>query len=406
MGPVAVAHAQDPITKVPVYARNHKGFTPLGLRLGRLTLSPSVQVEEQYFSNLYLTDKNTVNDTATVTTPSLAGHMDLGRHALDFSATADIARYADQKRENYEDLRLDAAGNFELRHDLKLKVEGAHAQLHEARADATNLDAAESPTTFALNRLRGQLTYKPNRLALSFISQVTDRSFDDNRNLATGTPLIESDRDSTAYKTGVEVAYDVSPAITPFVGVSRTRTSYDNREFVAGSGFTGRNKDNDAYGAEAGFRFNYHDLILGTFSAGYGFSRYDQEGVDETSAMTAKAAVTWLMTPLTTVDFHLDRDLDLGADVTGGLVSTTAGIKLSHELRRNLVLGFGVGQKWRSFEGSPRQDATTSGSLDLDYKLGPRLSVGGSLIHSRREGEGGSEDYKSNAVMLRVKGKF
>ena len=400
------AGAQEDVTKVPVYARQHKGFTPLGLRLGRLTLAPSLQVEEQYFDNLYLTDKNTVSDRATVTTPSVSGHVDLSRHSLDFSAKADIARYADKTRENYEDLELTAGGNFEILRDLKLRIDGTHAQMHEARQDATTIDEAESPATYALNRMRGKLTYKPNRLALSLIGQVTERSFDDNRILATGVPLIQSDRDSVAYKTGVEVGYDISPSLTPFIGVSRTRTVYDNRTYVPGSGFTGAIKDNDAYGAEAGINFNYHDLVLGTFAAGYGFTKPDQAGVEEAKTATARANVTWLMTPLTTVDFHLNRDIDLGADITGGLVATEAGIKLSHELRRNLILGFGVGQKWRSFEGSPRQDATASGSLDLDYKLGPRLSVGGSLIHSRREGEGGSEDYKSNAIMFRVKGQF
>ena len=90
---------------------------PLGVRAGSSLIFPKVELGTAYDDNVFATENNEEGDFLFQVLPTVTVQSDFSRHALKFSAGADIGRYADQTSENYIDYFFTGGGRFDVTGD-------------------------------------------------------------------------------------------------------------------------------------------------------------------------------------------------------------------------------------------------------------------------------------------------
>ena len=115
--------------------------------------------------------------------------------------------------------------------------------------------------------------------------------------------------------------------------------------------------------------------------------------------------MSWSPTQLTTVTFNVARTIE--ESIRRDAVSyqrTTGGLRVDHELLRNVIIGGEVRADRREYT-SPNQNAT-DGVVEVSgrWLLNRSLSVSGTYAYNRRiEATGGAFEFERNLVQLRLR---
>ena len=204
-------------------------------------------------------------------------------------------------------------------------------------------------------------------------------------------------RDYNSYGLGLRTGYIVSPRISVFTQVDGDLVRYDE----------GGDNDDSSNGIDAlaGVEVDFNRLIVGEASIGYGWRTYENDDFDDTDGLAANLGITWTPTQLTTVDFFGSSAIDestvvFEGDQASGELNQVIGVRVDHDLRRNIVLSASTSYERGDFQETSRTDHTFRAGGGISYLINRNLSVDATYNFSNRDSDDNDSEYTRNIFRI------
>jgi len=320
---------------VSVLQRPHPGYEAQGIREGAFMIWPKLTSTVEYNNNIFALNSDKVGDTVWHVSPELDATSNWSRHALSAYARTTINRFDNNSGENTEDYSVGAQGRLDVLRTAQINSGLNWSQLTEPRTSATSIGQAH-PVQYDLSSVFVSGAREFNRLRLSTRFDAQNFLYLDRTG---NTP--QNDRDHTLYVLTGRADYAVSPDTAVFVQLAGNdrnyRLSATPSVLAAYPGF--QNRDSNGLEALVGANFELSALVRGEIGVGYLNQSYDNKNFKDISGLGARAQVEWFPTQLTTVTVTGSRTIeDAGIIGASGYLSANAGVKVDHELLRNVIL--------------------------------------------------------------------
>ena len=354
-----------------------------------------------YDDNIYATDVNETDDFITTLKASVDVNSNWSRHALNVNAGVTDYLYADNSDEDSVDWNLGINGLIDVTRDTQINGGLTYQQLHEDRGDPNAVAAASEPTSYSLLTGTAGLDQRFNRVTARVSGTYNEYDYDDV--VSTVGVVIDQDyRDRSETGEALRLGYDVSPDTNVFVQGSLNQRSYDQSPPVVAV-----NRDSDGYAVVAGSDFRLSNLLQGEIFAGFQSQSYDDPTLSEVSGLAYGASVEWYATPLTTVTLDATSSIEETTTVgASGFVSNSVGLRIDHELLRNVLLNGTVSYATNDYEGIARTDDTIRAGLGVDYLLNRNFTLGLGYDYKDRDSNTAGNDYTVNQVGFTLTGKL
>ena len=378
------AYSQEPDPNVPVTARPRPDFDPLGIRAGGFLIYPSVTVGSSYDDNVFATKDDTKDDFIFNFLPQVVVRSNFPRHAIAWTTEADIARYVTETDEDYEDFGTALNGRLDITRSNRLTAGAAFARGHDSRDDPEDLgvDVTDEPSKYY--DYGGVLGFQQdfNRVNFGLLGNFDRRDYTDGD---------EGDRDRDLFGGRLRAGYFVSPRINAFVQGGFRREVRDQD--------TGR--DNNVYSATVGTEIDFTGLLFGEVNAGWSLQEFDESDVDSENGFTYGANLTWNPTGLTSV--RLDGEGGFQpSDVGSSRLESEIGLRIDHELLRNLLIGGQVRYSRDDFQDANRVDNRIDVGPSITYFVNRNFSVGANYVFTTRDSDESEREFDRNVITLRV----
>ena len=110
------------------------------------------------------------------------------------------------------------------------------------------------------------------------------------------------------------------------------------------------------------------------------------------------------MTPLTTIRVEAaSRVEETTTPGASGFLDQSAGLRVDHELMRNVIVGARASYANQDYEGVARSDDVIRAGLGLDYLINRNFSVGLGYDYTDRDSNVPGLDYTRNEFGLTLK---
>jgi hypothetical protein len=376
-------------------------FAPLGLRLGSVTLKPSITTSGGYDTNPQRSAGATKGSYFGRYEGDVSVQSDWNVHELRGRLRGGYSQYftqSDASRPDAEgglDLRLDATRDTRILLESRLKLDTQRPGSPDLNASVTG-----RPLTYAYGGSVG-VTHDINRLQLSLRGSV-DRYDYENAQLTSGATLSQADRNQTQYQLRLRAGYELTPGIKPFV-----QGEIDTRQFDQKVDSNGYERSSNGAGASVGSSFEISRQLTGEFSAGFQDRKYEDPRLKNLRGPVGDVAILWTPTPLTTVT--LRGTAELGDTTIAGSSGTTArriNLEVAHALRRNLIVT-GITTFGRThYEGEGLTEDFTSLGVRLEYKLTRTFAIRAGFTHERLTSTQPGSDYTANVSQVGLRVQF
>jgi hypothetical protein len=398
---VPCAQAQDVDRYETVQNRSRPELDPPGVRLGGLTLFPSIDLGYHDVDNIFADDTNEQDDTILKLHPRLNLRSGWSRHQLRVGADLLVARYSDFDKEDYEDLRLWAEGRLDFSMGA-LSLAARHSDLHEDRSSPDD-DRPIEPTEFSTDSFAARYRFETGANFAEAGVQIITLDFDNAMSL-TG-PINNDDRDRDSIEFTVRGGRQLSSDYSGFVEVRAEQIDYD-QEFDD----DGRRRSSDTVEILAGTTLDLAGRWFGEVFAGYRSRDYDDPMFQTADGATFGADVTWNVTGLTTLNFSGSREIDSTTIVgASGIEVTRFGIEVDHELLRNLIISLAAVASTENFEGIDRDDDIQRFAAQAKYMMNRNLYLTGGVEHRKRDtspATSGGREYGITTLFIEVRGQL
>ncbi|MFN3933038.1 MAG: outer membrane beta-barrel protein [Parvibaculum sp.] len=383
---------------VSVRERVRPGYDAVGVRAGAFTIFPSASVKGTYSDNIYATDTNTESDFITTLGARVSAVSSWSRHALNLRAGVGQQLYSDNNDEDRLDWDAGANGRIDITRDTNISGGLSYAQLHEDRSAPNAIGNAAEPTEYSLFEGDVALNHRFNRVTTRIGATYANYDYDTVPLFGGGTLNLDA-RDREHYTQFLRLGYDVSPDTNVYVQGTLNQRRYDLTPPAVVL-----NRDSDGYAVVAGTEFRLTNLAQGGLYVGYHEQDYDDPTLPKITGLDYGASIDWFVTPLTTVRFEaastVEETIAAGAS---GYTDNSFGVRVDHELMRNVILGGRVGLAKLDYEGITRSDDVTSAGLSVDYLLNRNFSLRLGYDYSDRDSNVLGLDYTRNEVGLTLK---
>ncbi len=383
--------AATPLRRHPA---DEDSYAPLGIRLGGLTLYPTLGEAVGYDSNPNRTQVRR-DSFVSQTEVELRLQSDWSRHELTGFLRGAYNAYPG----NPEASRPEGAGRVGLRLDVARDTQ-VNAELRylidTQRPDSPDLNftVRTRPLIFSEGATLG-VTERFNRLVAS-LQGTLDRTDFEAARLTSGALLDQSDRNITQYGLRGRLGYELSPGFVPFVEALADTRVYDRR--VDFSGFA---RSSDGIGGRVGSTIEITRLITGEVSAGAIRRSYDDRRLPDLTSPVADATVSWAATPLTTVRASAQASVD-ETTVSGanGVRVLRGAIEVAHALRRNLIVTAGITASDYDYSGVAIREHGFGATARADYKLNRLIGIRASYNYERLDSSLPGSSYATNVFLL------
>jgi hypothetical protein len=378
---------------------DEKPFDPVGVRLGDMTLLPTIEGDVGYASNPSQLAGPSKGSAYESTQAGLSFQSDWARDELKGSLTGGYADYFNSHQSDAPNASGTIDGRLDVTRDLSLDGE---ARLNIAAQTAGSVTL---PTGIVLAGNARPLieTYGATLGGAQRFGDLTlslhgalDRTDFQNATLADGSLEDLASDDFTAWGLRARAAYQISPVIAPFV-----ETVIDTRRYDSLIDFTGFERNSNGALARAGATLALSGQLTGEASLGYGERQYKDARLPELNAPLIDASLIWTATPLTTITLKTNTTL---ADTTNagdsGAVSRSYTVDVSHALLRNLTIGANAGFATDVYAGAPLHDSTTSYGLRADYNVTRDIVLRASATHAQFTSSAANSNYIANVFLL------
>lgn len=385
------------IRGVGVRDRARPDYDALGIRVGQFLAYPELDLGSSYESNIFGDTHNPKDDFLFEITPSLRVESDWANHELGVHATGTIDRYVDTSSQNTEDFDVGADGRLDI--DRTANVSGAfdYGRVTESQIDSDFGAALNKPIQYNLAKFQVGAHKQFNRLTLDGTFVRAHYSYDNSS--GGGVISVRQLNRNVSVATG-RASYEVSPDTSIFLqGV------YNTRSYRLKPPETPINRDSQGYDATLGARFMLTNLIRAEIAGGY-LGQYFKDGPrSSVQRPSVRGKIEWFPTALTTVTANIDRKVEDSDTVTAqAYIDFGGGLRIDHELRRNIILTLQGHYDNDSYIGIDRTDQVKVGQVYATYQLNREvgLELGYTRTGRSSSGPDGGRDYVDNVVSLTV----
>ncbi|MGB0720810.1 MAG: outer membrane beta-barrel protein [Gammaproteobacteria bacterium] len=365
-----------------------------GIRMGSFIANPSLMVRGAYDDNIFFQTNNTTDDLVTTISPAVNVTSNWENHLVKIDTGMDIIRYADSTAENAEDYWFTPSARIDVSRQTQINLSLDLRHGHEGRGDANAVNG-DSPTETDTGAFSAEVEHRPGRFFLIGSAEYKNRSFD-NVNTSTGVPINNQDRDRDEQIVSATLGYEIQPGYNAFVRGTASDFDYDSA--VDDNGF---NRDSSGVTAELGVELDLSGTVNGEIALGATNRDYDDARFDDTNSWSTRSQLFWQMSPLTTFVFNASRSISESTELNAsGFLSTSFGVAMAHELRRNVVLEANVFVTENDFEGIARTDDLFGGTLSATWDINRNFHAGASYEYSERESDVAAVEYERNLFMI------
>lgn len=366
-----------------VAERPRPDYDPLGWRFGGFTVSPTVDVGATHTDNLFASETNTQSDLITFVRPAVTVSSNWSRHSVVADANIENVSHQDFSSEDATNSSLGLAGRVDVRRTTQIGGALRYSQTAEARSAPDSPTIAGEPVDIKTKSARVYVQQQFNRLRLSASADQADIDYEDVSDGMGGV----IDQDVRDHQTRVLTArgeYAISPRVAVLGQASFGETEYDT---------TGVARDSEERTYLIGANFDLTRLARGEVAVGYFDREWSGSTAGSSSGLAVQANVDWFPTELTTVAFSASRNTeDSWLGLAESYVSTRTGVRVDHELLRNVILSGGLEGTRREYSGIERDDDVLTADLGVRYLMNRRLVLGGGYRYEESTSNGADRD--------------
>lgn len=387
---VALAQRGVPVTEKP-----RPDYDAQGIRSGGMVIKPELTLGLEYNDNIYATKDNKESDWITIIAPRIKVDSNWTRHALGFDAGLKGGIYASESDENYLDAHIRLSGRMDVLRESFFSALASFERLHEERGERDVSGTWKEPSVY--NRSMGNLSYLHGIGKVSLNAGVGITNLDyQSVDLIGGGSDSQDLRDRNIYNVNARMAYELLPNVLPFLAAQYEWRKYDKSE---------ARRDSDGYRIGVGTGFDLGGVTTGEIFAGYMHQDYDHR--DNISGAWYGLSLLWNVTEMTSVQASVESSVkETTVANAAGINAVDAGIRIDHELLRNLLVG--------AFFDYTYDDYKSVDITDKYYTVGPRvtylwnrnLSLGAEYSHKKKDSTPSTRDYTENKFMISLTGKF
>lgn len=368
-----------------VTERGQPEFDPEPVRIGTFNVDATLGASVEYNDNVFASPTNEESDTILRLNPTVDARSNWTSHELAAGVNVDHREFTENGSETATDYgaylngRLDVTRNFQLR----AGVDGTHVT--EPRYAAASFAGAE-PASFDAAGAFVSALYRQDRFQVEGTVGVSEQEYDQ---------ASQQLRNNQNTYVATRVSYAISPDVAVFVRARRDEQDYDFSD-----------REGTRTTVDAGVNFELAAPFRGEIAVGSFEDDRDSAAYTDTSGLNVAANVQWFPTQLTTVTFSANRGaFDPGLVNSATAVSTAYGIRVDHELLRNLLLFGTVRQESAEYEGIDREDTATSVALGAAWKLNKnaRVEVQAGTRMQDSSGIGAGPEMNQNVISAGIR---
>jgi hypothetical protein len=394
--PVYTAAEQKRLTDHRRGLRDADPWAPLGLRLGSITVLPSIEESVGYDTNPNQTQVGKKGSRESRTDAEIKLQSDWSSHELTGDLRGGYSYYPDVRGAN----RPDGDGKVDLRldatKDLNFIFEGRGAVTTQqpGSANLPSTSVVGRPLVWAFGGSVGTI-YHPGYWTFSLRGNV-DRTVYENAKLSDGTTLFQSDRDMTQYELRARLGYDVTPAFKPIVEGRVDTRQYD--VIVDSSGF---DRTSNGFAALGGAGFELTRTLTGEILSGYGERSYKDPRLKDIKGPLTEGSLIWSATPLTTVTLKGSTQfVETTIAFSPGAIEHQIGLEVSHALFRNLIITGTLNWTRDAYQENIERDTTVAAGVKAEYKLTRNLVIKGSFLHTQETSNVPGRGFTENTYLV------
>lgn len=397
------ADAQERGSRLEAELETPPKLPAVGARLGAFRAFVGGTAGATYDDNIYAQDGAKVDDVYFKLSPNVKVSSDTSRYKLNLAAGLDRYEYSDRTSESRTDWNVNGDILTELLRDTTVSLNSGFRRATEERGSPDSPVTAVSPVRYEAFTAGGGFSREVGRLQARTVADYQVLNYDDGRQ-GNGAIINNDDRDRKTLSGGGELSYSFSPGYRIFARALLDRVWY--RLPVDDNGY---NRDARGYRLTGGLKFDVTSVIDGGIFAGYMHRSYKDIAFADYSGIAYGANIRWAPTRLTTVRFAANRDVQETTQIGyRGYVSTDFGVRVEHELRREITLKLGARYAKNRYLLSSvvpaggalvhRDDDLYYANAGVDYLLNRQFSVGFGWDYVKRSSNAVASDYSRNKV--------
>lgn len=399
----SAGHAQGDPPPSPA-DRYHAEYEPVGGRIGSIMLHPSAEARIEYNDNTLALPQGGPDDVILTTRAELNAKTLWKRHELEATAYAEQSLHARSTSEDALEGGIKTAGIYDISRAASFRASLASDFLAEDRLSITNFGQARKRTRYSRLSAAAAFDYRPGRFKLNTDLQAQRLDFHDATGV-NGLPIDQDYRDSMYVRASTTASYDVSPRVAVLVRGQVDRLDYTRGDAAADA----LDRDSTGYAIEGGVRLDLSNLIFGEVRVGYLHRKADDALIPSASGLSFGANLRWDITPLTTIRFFADRQIEEGGSaLNSGNLRSQARLTVEHELLRNLIV---EAQARAAQVRTVGEIHAKANEIDLrlgaTYLVNRRWRIFGSLRRfDRNSDDGFYRTFKQNQVTVGLRAVF
>ena len=393
--PAQVLSPQDSARGVTVESRARTDFDPMGMRLGGFRLDGRGEVGGGYDSNLFGRSSNAKSSPLASQSGLMTLNSDWSRHALGSLLSVSSRQYPQRGSIDWTDYAVGTQGRYDLGEGGRIEGRYRHSREH---LDIYNVDVQgagiSKPVPYTSDDVQAALSQRFNRFSAFTAAQYRTYHF---RDVMLGGTRNRMSQQSYQVAIGtLGSSYQVMPGREVVTTLRLQDTSYFDR--------SARGRDSITYEGTAGFIYDLDGVWQGRMNLGWRQRDYSSPQLKALAGLAADGALIWLPSYMTNVSLNVARTIEESIRANAvGYTRTTGGIRLDHELLRNIILTGDLRLDHRSYQ-SPTQVATDiTTALGLRWLINRNMALSAGYAQTRRlRGAGGINDYIRNIADLRL----
>ncbi|NNC78050.1 MAG: outer membrane beta-barrel protein, partial [Woeseiaceae bacterium] len=391
---------------------SHPELEPRGVRRGGYVIMPQILYWLRYTDNVFATENNTESSFVSEIIPQVTANSDWNNHALNFKFDAQISRNHEFSSEDYEDWNLAIDGVVDISRDTTFASGIGFGREHIERSAPDDANGTE-PTAYDQGQLFARYTHGANRLVTQINLNLVRKEYDDVDAIRLGVPvrLDNSDQDRTESSLRWRGGYRYLENEQVFISLEAFDRDYDEPR-----NFSDQDQSSTGFEFLAGASFAYHGILLGEIAVGYRSQDYE-EPLQDIETPLVEATLLWNLTDLTSLDIVVDHQVQESVDqVFSGYTSSSATVRLDHELRRNLLLNLSLRYARDEFVGidpARRDDDVYSLAAGATYRINRNIYLGARYAYLERKsdtnttfGDSSRFDFAANLISFRLRAQF
>ena len=354
-----------------VLDRSQPEFDPEPVRLGTFMVRSAAELGVSYSDNIFVNSLNEESGLIGNAGVVASGDTTWSVHSLGFDVSARRNEYFDQSDESNNDLRARLRGRLDVSRNFSIGGGVFVEDRVEPRTDLSNVFSPDRPIGVSVHGANVDVNYVNDRVRWTNGLGIRNEDYENGRQIGTGLPIDQGYRDRSVMDGRTRLSYAVSPNFAVFGQATYEQRDYDELQVFGG---LPRSRDSKGYTASAGVDFELNSLVRGDVAVGYLNETKDDSFFEDVSGLSFDGRLQWFPTQLTTLTLTGNRRVtDTGLFDAPTAVESRAGVRVDHELRRNIVLSATAGYFEYAFEEIDRKDDGTDFGASATYKMNRRV---------------------------------